>query len=144
MLVIADQCDSSPCQNNSICVGGKCECLPGYSGENCKEGTFVIIKRINEWETWICFSWLVGYLNLHSSLELSITLTRISNLRIFRSDAPVLSHKLDLAERQAQIDTDGNPFTSCSRFIEALDHNFYRFTCVTTHAGCRENTRKIL
>ena len=50
MLVIADQCDSNPCQNNSICVGGKCECLPGYSGENCKEGTFVIIKRINEWE----------------------------------------------------------------------------------------------
>ena len=50
MLVIADQCDSNPCQNNSICVGGKCECLPGYAGENCKEGTFVIIKRINEWE----------------------------------------------------------------------------------------------
>ena len=50
MLVIADQCDSNPCQNNGICVGGKCECLPGYAGENCKEGTFVIIKRINEWE----------------------------------------------------------------------------------------------
>ena len=53
LLVIADQCDSNPCQNNSICVGGKCECLPGYSGENCKEGKSVIIKRINEWETWI-------------------------------------------------------------------------------------------
>ena len=48
LLVIADQCDSRPCQNNSICVGGKCECLPGYSGENCKEGTSVIIKRINK------------------------------------------------------------------------------------------------
>ena len=50
MLGLTDQCDSNPCQNNSICVGGICECLPGYSGENCKEGTFVIIKRINEWE----------------------------------------------------------------------------------------------
>ena len=55
---------------------------------------------------------------LHTSLESNITLTRIPTLRILQSVIPVLSHKLDLrvSERQAQINTDGNPFTPCSRF----------------------------
>ena len=29
-----------------------------------------------------------------------------------------------------------------SYFIKAIDHTFYGFTCVITHLGCRENTRK--
>ena len=62
MLVTADQCDSNLCQNNGKCVGGKCECLPGYSGKNCEKGTSVLIKRINERENLDrCSSWLVGY-----------------------------------------------------------------------------------
>lgn len=31
-----DKCDDVNCDNDGICVDGTCNCLPGFSGENCE------------------------------------------------------------------------------------------------------------
>ena len=41
-----DECLSSPCQNEALCINGRnqftCECLPGYQGIICETGTVFI------------------------------------------------------------------------------------------------------
>lgn len=38
-----DECKSTPCKNGATCVDGvdsyKCQCVAGYDGDNCENGT---------------------------------------------------------------------------------------------------------
>ena len=43
-----DECKVNPCKNSATCInligGFECKCLPGFQGDVCEQGTYVLMN----------------------------------------------------------------------------------------------------
>ena len=53
-----DACDPSPCQNNGACFNSQfegeyfCDCVDGYTGDNCETGKLMLFCTTIELQSW--------------------------------------------------------------------------------------------
>ena len=52
LLDTTNQCESSPCQNDGLCIDGDykytCQCLPGFKGYNCQITPIMQLGKLNK------------------------------------------------------------------------------------------------